>query len=66
MWKTEIIEAEKKQNERIERMDSKGTLSFGFFQDQIYKPTQQEQNQHLKELDAKVRALEIDGKNKQP
>ena len=53
-WKAEIAP-------RIERMDSRGTLSFELFHKE-YERTQSRQEEHLKDLDKRIRDLERDGK----
>jgi hypothetical protein len=58
-----VLDIEKWKNEtspRIERMDRSGTTSFDLFHAE-YLRTQARQEEHLKDLDKRIRDLERDG-----
>jgi hypothetical protein len=55
---TEVVEWKKETAPRIERMDSKGTISFELFHIQ-YDKEQAQQYERIKELEREVKQIEV-------
>lgn len=55
---TEIVEWKNDTAPRIERMDSKGTISFELFHIQ-YDKEQQQQYERIKELEKEIKQVEV-------
>ena len=55
---TEVVDWKTETAPRIERMDSKGTISFKLFHDEYLQPKQAQQYERIKDLEKEVRHIE--------